>query len=91
MIKCSSSGGTNFDWFIYDTARDNFNAAYKFSSANSSGAESNATGGFYPDFYIDILSSGFKLRTEYQVHNGSGATYIYAAFAEHPFQYARAR
>jgi hypothetical protein len=42
---------------------------------------------------MDILSNGFKLRATGSVSsfNGSGATYIYAAFAESPFNYSRAR
>jgi hypothetical protein len=42
-------------------------------------------------YNTDFLSSGFKLRTSLAAQNASGGTYIYAAFAEHPFQYARAR
>ena len=39
---------------------------------------------------IDILSNGFKLRNSNQNINAA-STYIYAAFAENPFKYARAR
>ena len=35
---------------------------------------------------IDILSNGFKLRDNFAGRNGSGATFVYAAFAENPFQ-----
>jgi hypothetical protein len=35
--------------------------------------------------YIDFLSNGFKIRNNFGNWNGSGATYIYMAFAEHPF------
>jgi len=56
----------------------------------------------YPDLYnaegsndsnhaYDFLSNGFKLRTTHSSSNASGGTYIYAAWAENPFQYARAR
>ena len=33
----------------------------------------------------DILSNGFKLRGDSGNINASGATYLYMAFAEHPF------
>jgi len=33
---------------------------------------------------IDILSNGFKQRSDYSYTNNSGATYIYMAFAEEP-------
>ena len=34
---------------------------------------------------FDMLSNGFKTRTASNFINGSGATYIYMAFAENPF------
>jgi hypothetical protein len=34
---------------------------------------------------FDFLSNGFKLRTDTGSHNGSGDSFIYMAFAEHPF------
>jgi hypothetical protein len=40
---------------------------------------------------IDILSNGFKIRTTGNNHNNSAENYIFAAFAETPFKYARAR
>jgi len=39
----------------------------------------------------DILSNGFKLRSTDASVNASGGTYVYAAFAESPFAYSRAR
>ena len=40
---------------------------------------------------MDFTSNGFKLRIVSSFANATSRTYIYAAFAEHPFQYARAR
>jgi len=40
---------------------------------------------------MDINSNGFKLRFATGEVNASGATYIYAAFAENPTKYANAR
>jgi len=71
-------------WTINDTARDPYNAAKSNLWANQSSAEDTSTSG------MDILSNGFKPRTSAN-YNNSGQTYIYAAFAENPFQYARAR
>jgi hypothetical protein len=51
---------------------------------NTSGAETTTD-------LADILSNGFKLRSTDVSANASAGTYIYAAFAESPFQYARAR
>ena len=47
--------------------------------ANDSQAENDG------DNNVDFLSNGFKLRGSGSAQNGSGATYIYMAFAEHPF------
>jgi hypothetical protein len=84
MVK-SSSSVTN--WGIIDSARDSFNAGGKILQPNASDAELDYTSSF-PD---DILSNGFKPRNSGSVFNSSGQTYIYAAFAESPFNYARAR
>jgi hypothetical protein len=80
MVKQSS---TTSNWVINDTARDTYNVCTKSLFANSSSAEDTTYG------FFDILSNGFKVRTS--ALNDSGATMIYAAFAESPFNYARAR
>ena len=70
-------------WYIYDSARGTYNGNGAILGANNSYAEeNNATD-------IDFLSNGFKLRNTRAVNTSSGA--IYAAFAESPFNYARAR
>ncbi len=74
------------DWFIYDAARNTYNIVNNFLRPNLSDAEGTST--LYP---FDFLSNGFKLRSSETDINGSGGTWIYAAFAENPFQYARAR
>ena len=84
MFKRSSTG-TN-GWAIYDTARNTFNATDNNLHANSSGAE-NSVVGVQP---IDVTANGIKIRTSWSDVNGTG-TYIYAAFAEHPFKYSLAR
>jgi hypothetical protein len=71
-------------WFIQDTARQNYNVQGPELYPESSAAESTAT-------RLDILSNGFKIRaTGGSNPNVSGATYIYAAFAENPFSKALA-
>lgn len=71
------------NWGLIDTSRDTYNAAVKFLNPDLASAEGVG-------FDIDILSNGFKQRTA-GGYNGSGATYIYAAFAESPFKYSLAR
>jgi hypothetical protein len=78
---------TTRDWLVYDSARDDYNAAYKYLYPNLSNTE-----GTNPDTLpIDFLSNGFKLRASNATANQSAGTYIYAAFAESPFQSSRAR
>jgi hypothetical protein len=83
LIKNASTLG---DWFLYDTARNTYNVADNRLKANLSDAE--GTGGSYGP---DILSNGFKMRSDFGEMNGSGNTIIYAAFAENPFKNALAR
>jgi hypothetical protein len=82
MIK-SSSGA--FNWFIEDSSRNTTNVTGLDLSPNLSDAEANNS----PTF--DFLSNGFKLRNTYTSQNGSGSTYIYAAFAENPLKFSNAR
>jgi hypothetical protein len=85
VLLKKTSNATDALWVLYDTARDTYNASEKYLLPNSSNSEGSA-------LYIDVLSNGFKLRqASNQAINYSGATYIYAAFAENPFKYARAR
>ena len=69
---------------IKDTARSTYNPMNEILYPESS----NAEGSRVPQ---DFLSNGFKVRDAASNHNTNGSTYIYAAFAENPFQYARAR
>jgi hypothetical protein len=69
---------------MIDAARNTYNVVNNELYANLSIAEGVFT-------WADFLSNGFKLRSADPAGNSSGATYIYAAFAESPFQYARAR
>lgn len=88
LLKASSAGG---NWQIIDTARDVFNLANSKLWPSQNYEENSATLGGASADSLDILSNGFKLRTSNAGTNGSGTTYIYAAFAEHPFATSRAR
>jgi hypothetical protein len=93
MLKSSSSGGTpGFDWIIYDSSRDGYNWSNPQLIANAAVPEDTDSGGSsFTGLEPDILSNGFKHRASSNGRNGSGITYIWAAFAESPFKYARAR
>ena len=73
------------NWIVIDTERDIDNPDSEYLLPNLS----NEAGTLSPG--VDILSNGFKLRTNSSGWNGSGEEFIYAAFAEHPFNTSRAR
>ena len=77
---------SSYDWVIHDTARDTTNdSTWNHLIANQSDAENGSNAG-PAAAWADIVSNGWKLRTSSTEHgNGSGKTYIYAAFAEQPF------
>jgi len=81
MLKKTNAIG---NWSIIDTSRQNYNVEGPYLNPNLSDAETTGS------TIYDMLSNGFKLRATTGV-NDSGATFIYAAFAENPFKYALAR
>ena len=83
MIKRTDSTG---NWITYDAVRGTYNVNGPYVYSNSSAAEATST-----TVGLDFLSNGFKNRNTYNDANTSSATYIYAAFAEHPFKYSLAR
>ena len=85
MIKDATTA--NLGWRIYDTVRETFNEMGGGLEASSAAAENYATS----VRAIDVLSNGFKIRVSASGMNGSGVRFIFAAFAENPFKYARAR
>lgn len=83
MIKRTD---TTSNWSIYDTARDTYNdSSALLLYPNLTAAETPLARD------IDILSNGFKCRSNDSDTNALNGTYIFAAFAEAPFNYARAR
>ena len=82
MIKRTDGGAEG--WFIFDNARKSYNDGdQRALIANVSNAEGT-------DWPIDLVSNGFKNRYTGST-NTSGATYIFAAFAESPFTTANAK
>jgi hypothetical protein len=88
MIKNSSSA---YNWIVYDTARNTENLVTLKLAPNNSQEENGSSIGGVTFNTMDILSNGFKLRSTNVDSNASGNTIIFAAFAESPFKYARAR
>jgi len=75
MVKSVDAAG---NWFVMDSTRSDINVSNEIIFADLNAAEDTSNA-------IDFLSNGFKLR-----NSGSGGlnyqnTYMYMAFAEHPF------
>ena len=85
MVKRTDAAG---GWNIIDTSMAPYNLAQPLLQPNTTAAEAQA-------FEADIVSNGIKYRgastNPLFDHNVSGATYIFAAFAESPFKYSLAR
>jgi hypothetical protein len=76
LYKRTSSSG---HWHIWDAADRGYNPT---SPLAASQAETEATRSTY---YLDILSNGFKMRNTVSELNSPNGTFVYFAFAEHPF------
>jgi hypothetical protein len=84
MIKRTDTAET---WTVVDSSRTTINKnSVEFLQPNSSAAEFTDTNSEY-----DFLANGFKLKDAGSLVNGSGGTYVYAAFAETPFRNSLAR
>jgi len=79
LIKSSNQPQDGQSWFIYDSSRDPGNTATQTIQANLGTAEQTDVA------RIDILSNGFKFRTNTGRINGSNGEYVFMAFAEQPF------
>jgi hypothetical protein len=65
-------------WVIHDSTRNPYNVTDLNLIANDTSAEASSN-------LWDFLSNGFKVRDALAGDNGNNETYIYMAFAEHPF------
>ena len=77
MVKRTDSANS---WTIRDSKRSTFNVMQKSLFADLANAEADSS-----NYNFDFLSNGFKQRNSNGIDNASGGTYIYMAFAEHPF------
>ena len=84
MLKVAT-GSIDSQWGIFDLRRSPINVVQNELYPAIYNAEVSG----YPRF--DILSNGFKIKTSDTMFNNNGSSYIFIAFAETPFKYARAR
>ena len=85
FVLIKSVSGHN--WWIGDSSREPYNGGkgtYEWLRADDPSAEVDYTA-------IAHMSNGFKFLDSHSGLNGANDTYIYLAFAEHPFKYANAR
>jgi hypothetical protein len=80
-ILLKNTNTSTYDWWVYDSIRNTYNQANLSLTPDQIIAETNNS-----NISIDTLSNGFKLRGTNSNINGSGNTYIYAAFATTPFK-----
>jgi hypothetical protein len=87
LIKNATSTGA--PWLVYDSVRSSYNVQEAEIRPNTNQSEN----GFTLVGSLDFLSNGFKIREDNNTSwlNTPSATFIFAAFAESPFKYARAR
>ena len=78
FIIAKRTDADGYDWTMMDSKRSPFNEADDWLYPNMDAVED--TNGA-----VDFLSNGFKIRQTHSYWNTSGASYIYAAFAEAPF------
>lgn len=74
-----------YSWIMYDTIRDPYNPMDTYLLAEAPDIEVNSS------FYVDFLSSGFKVRNTNFSFNISGNLYVGIALAEMPFKFSNAR
>jgi len=79
LKNTGSYTGATEDWGIYDNKRNTFNEVDEALFASATTVETNVGDG------IDFLSNGIKIRDSGGELNKDGDTFIYMAFAEHPF------
>ena len=83
MLKQSNAAN---EWVVLDTSRNTYNGMNANLYPNRANSEDTSI------TQLDALSNGFKLREgNAGWQNISGATYIYAAFAENPLKFSNAR
>jgi hypothetical protein len=79
IIKNTSDGDDQ--WIVWDNKRSTFNPVDDYLAPSANDAESANSNWAI----IDFVSNGFKVRSSDISYNQNTYSYIYIAFAEHPF------
>ena len=87
LVKCFSTSGDA--WQLWDDTRRDYNVTNLAFPVNAGSQEDTSLGTDSTGNYsIDICANGFKHKALTTSVNGSGRTYIFAAFARCPWKYA---
>jgi len=86
FVILKGTSGT-LGWIMIDAVRNVYNLANSSLFPHAAAAEDSS--GTFP--VIDFLSNGFKIRNTAVEANSSSIQFVFAAFAESPFNYSRAR
>lgn len=73
------------DWRAYDSKRPGFNSLTSYANRTNNSIKVNDTTVEQTNNQLDILSNGFKFRSNDGDSNGYNENHIYWAFADHPF------
>ena len=70
------------NWITFDTATVTFNPVNEYANWDTGNASAQSASD-----KIDVLSTGFKLRSTGSSFNNSGSEYVYGAWGDVPFKY----
>ena len=84
FVLTKIASGSNGHWVLWDSSRTPNNLATDALRPDVSNGDTSG-------FDVDLLSNGFKQKDTETSLNVDGYTYIFAAFAESPFQTANAK
>ena len=86
LLTYSKYRDVAYGGFLRDAKRNTYNPLGIAQFLHNAQVEENSS-----TYYVDFLASGFKVLSTNAHVNTSSGVYVYAAFAETPFKYSRAR
>lgn len=78
------SNGNVDNWYLLDNKRAGYNEANYWLYPNLNNAEYGSDESNHTAYHADLLSNGFKIRSQDDMVNGNSNVYVFWAFAENP-------
>ena len=78
----SNTASVNENWVIHDSVRNPYNPSTTVTISDSNVAETTTDSGGSLTLNVDLLATGFKIRTTSTVVNTSNSPYMYLALAD---------